>query len=101
MLAEAACPKAPHEVSPTVPVQKGFSLGITREAPVVYSYATASFDCKVGKEIDFRELVYLMNGTLLKVAFSWRSNAPQKRHFGEKPLAQRFCWQCGRTLSTM
>jgi len=29
-------PKAPHEVSPTVPVQKGFGLGTTtRGAPVL------------------------------------------------------------------
>ena len=60
-------PKAPHEVSPTV--QKGFGLGTTREPPC-YSYATAPSDCKVGKEIDFRELVYLMNGTLLRVAMA-------------------------------
>ena len=85
-------PKAPLEVSPTVPAQKGFGSETTRGAP------TASSDCKVGKEIDLRELVYLMNGTLLRVAFNWRSNAPQKRHFGEKPLAQPFCWQCGRIL---
>ena len=58
-------PKAPHEVRPTV--QKGFGLGATRKSPW-YSYATAPLDCKVGKEIDFRELVYLTNGTLLRAA---------------------------------
>ena len=33
-----------------------------------------------GREIDFRELVYLMNGTLLRVALIWypAANAPQK-----------------------
>jgi len=28
----------------------------------------AGYQCKVGEEIDFRVLVYLMNGTLLRVA---------------------------------
>jgi len=48
--------------------------------PPWYSYATAPSDCKVGKEIDFRELVYLMNGTLLRVALIRypAANAPQK-----------------------
>ena len=57
-------PKAPHEVSPYC--IRGFGLGTTR--PPWYSYATTPSDCKVGKEIDFRELLYLMNGTLLRVA---------------------------------
>ena len=71
--------------------------------PPWYSYATASSDCKVGKEIElFRELVYLMNGTLLRVALIGDPNyVPHKRHFGEKPLAQPFCWQCGRILWTI
>ena len=60
-------PKARHEVSPTVPVQKGLVWEPLGDPPW-YSYATASSDWKVGKEIDFRELVYLMNGTLLRVA---------------------------------
>jgi len=38
--------------------------------PPWYSSATASSYCKVGKQIDFRELVYLMNGTLLRVALT-------------------------------
>jgi len=70
MLAEAAWSAQKHrEMSPTVPVQKEFGLGTTRGARW-YSYATASSDCKVGKEIDSREFVYLqlMNGTLLRVA---------------------------------
>ena len=36
--------------------------------PPWYSQATAPSDCKVGNEINFRELVYLMNVTLLRVA---------------------------------
>ena len=48
-------PKAPHEVSPTV--QKGFGLGTTRGAMPLHHRTV-----KVGKDIDFRELVYLMNG---------------------------------------
>jgi len=55
-------------VSPTVPVQKGGLVGEPLGESPWYRYATASLDCKVGKEIDVRELVYLMNGTLLRVA---------------------------------
>ena len=58
-------PKAPHEMRPTV--QKGLVWEPLVESPW-YSYATAPLDCKVGKEIDFRELVYLTNGTLLRAA---------------------------------
>ena len=58
-------PKAPHEVRPTV--QKGLGLGTTRGAPTIY--ATAPSDCKVGRQIDLRELVYLMNGTCLRIAY--------------------------------
>jgi len=50
VLAEAA----PHEVSPTV--QKGFGLGTTRGAMPQHHRTV-----KV-KDIDFRELVYLMIG---------------------------------------
>jgi len=57
-------PKAPHKVSPII--QKVFGLGTTRGAPVVYT--TAPLECKVGKLIDFKKLVYLMNGTCLTVA---------------------------------
>ena len=49
----------PHEVGSTV--QKGLGLGTTRGAPVVYT--TVPSDCKVGKQIDCRDLVHLMNGT--------------------------------------
>ena len=49
------------------------ATGINKELGCVtlmwlYSYATAPSDCKVGKQIDFRELVYMMNGTLLRAA---------------------------------
>jgi len=67
MLVEAACSVQrhhAHEVRPTV--QKGLGLGTTRGASIVY--ATAPSNCKVGKQIDLRELVYLMNGTRLRIA---------------------------------
>ena len=53
-------PKAPHEVSPTV--RKGFGLGTTRGAMPLHH--------RTVKWADFRELVYLMNGTLLRVAIA-------------------------------
>ena len=43
-------PKAPYEVNPIV--QKGFGLGTTRGAPVVYT--TAPSDCKVGNRLTSR-----------------------------------------------
>jgi len=81
VLAEVS-PKAPHEVSSTV--QKGLVWEPLGEPPW-YSYATASSDCKVGKEIDFRELVYLMNGKLLRVA---KSDILQPMHCRKDILAR-------------
>jgi len=55
--------------------------------PPWYSYATASSDWKVSKEIDFRELV---SWDTSEGSINRRSSASQKRYFGEKPLAQPF-----------
>jgi len=75
-------------VSPTVPVQKGVGWEPLGKPPW-YSYATAASDCKVGKEIDIRELVYLMNGTLLRVAVIG-DLMHHRRHILARSLAQPF-----------
>ena len=73
-------------MSPTVPVQKGLVWEPLGDPPW-YSYATASSDWKVSKEIDFRELV---SWDTSEGSINRRSSASQKRYFGEKPLAQPF-----------
>jgi len=51
------------------------------------------------KEHDESHHCYSNLMTLLRVALIGDPNyVPHKRHFGEKPLAQPFCWQCGRIL---
>ena len=51
---------------------RGMSFLVVSSEPrfVPWCLATAPSDCKVGNEIDFRELVYLMNVTLLRVAIA-------------------------------
>ena len=80
-------PKAPHEVSPIV--QKVFGLGTTRGAPVVYT--TAPLECKVCKLIDFKELVYLMNGTCLTL-ISWNGTAKctTEKTFRQEAISSAF-----------
>jgi len=65
VLAEAAWSAQSHHMRWALLYKKGLVWEPLGEPPR-YSYATAPSDCKVGKEIDFRELVYLMNGTLLR-----------------------------------
>ena len=61
-------PNAPHEVRPTA--QKGVGLGTNRGAPVVQLRMpqhdqTIKLACT--NRLIFRELLYLMNGTLVRV----------------------------------
>jgi len=53
--------------------RKGFGVGTTRGRPVVYT--TAPPDSKVGKQIGFRELIYLKNETPLINLISWNATA--------------------------
>ena len=55
-------PKASHEVRPTV--QRVFVVWEPLGSPCSIAMH-CTIDCKVGKQIDFRELV---NGTLLRIA---------------------------------
>ena len=72
-------------------------------APVVYT--TIPLDCKVGKHwfqaVSLPDEWNISEGSINLISWKATANAPQKTHFGKKPSAQSFHWQCGTILWTM